>query len=157
MFLLFNNKTSGRKLISDKVHNMRITLSDKEFNALMNSVKGQALDAVWLAASNLAEDVQIEKKLIEKRDIFINILHQLMNAGELLLAKSGDDTIIYDIPVLEQLELFKRFFPSSEEYAREIGAHDIGTWLVIYDQGFCPLRPVWIYTLDNGEKYLEWA
>ncbi|WP_228199500.1 hypothetical protein [Acinetobacter haemolyticus] len=63
---------------------MRITLSDKEFNALMNSVKGQALDAVWLAASNLAEDVQIEKKLIEKRDIFINILHQLMNAGELL-------------------------------------------------------------------------
>ncbi|MEB6676154.1 hypothetical protein [Acinetobacter haemolyticus] len=39
-----------------------LALSDKEFNALMNSVKGQALDAVWLAASNLAEDVQIEKK-----------------------------------------------------------------------------------------------
>ncbi|WP_243897143.1 DUF596 domain-containing protein [Acinetobacter haemolyticus] len=98
------------------------------------------------------------KKSLLRNEIYLLIYcTSIMNAGELLLAKSGDDTIIYDIPVLEQLELFKRFFPSSEEYAREIGAHDIGTWLVIYDQGFCPLRPVWIYTLDNGEKYLEWA
>lgn len=66
---------------------MRITLSDKEFNALMNSVKGQALDAVWLAASNLAEDVQIEKKLIEKRDIFINILHQHYECWGVIVSK----------------------------------------------------------------------
>ncbi|MEN8418237.1 DUF596 domain-containing protein [Acinetobacter radioresistens] len=80
-----------------------------------------------------------------------------MRNGDLLLAKSENDEILYDMPISEQLEWFKQLFPKSERHAEELGVVDVGTWLVVYDKDFCPLRPVWIYTLKNGEKYLEWA
>ncbi|HCW3775372.1 TPA: hypothetical protein OXK55_003759, partial [Acinetobacter baumannii] len=51
----------------------------------------------------------------------------------------------------------KLSFPQSERHAEELGVVDVGTWLVVYDKDFCPLRPVWVYTLKNGEKHLEWA
>lgn len=136
-------------------------LIDKQFDELMKSAKFQALDGIWLSISRLGNDLEfyelVDNNFDLKKTIFFYILEKLIRNGDLLLAKSENDEILYDIPISEQLEWFKQSFPKSERHAQELGVVDVGTWLVVYDKDFCPLRPVWVYTLKNGEKHLEWA
>lgn len=108
-----------------------------------------ALNASWSGLDLLGTQTPFPELLSQnfllKKEIFFFIVQTLLHDGRLRLAKNG---IFLTGSIEEQLALFEKNFPTSEE------AIDSGIWF--FDDE-CPAGAVWVYQLKDGSEYLEWT
>lgn len=126
-------------------------LDEDLYAVIVRNISGQALNGLWSILDSLGLDlpypVLVESNFVLKRSLFFWVLKRLMLAEKLRFAKSG---IFLLGTVDDQINILSDAFPESE------GAVDGGIICWFFDDE-CPAGAVWVYKLEDGSEYLEWA
>ncbi len=132
-------------------NNGEMILDEDLYAVIVRNISGQALNGLWSILDSLGLDlpypVLVESNFVLKRSLFFWVLKRLMLAEKLRFAKSG---IFLLGTVDDQINILSDAFPESE------GAVDGGIICWFFDDE-CPAGAVWVYKLEDGSEYLEWA
>jgi hypothetical protein len=129
-------------------------VTEEQFQTITELSKDSAFDTLWWYLTwheNIFSHLPKEQcdTFAKKKNLFFYFLKRYLQEGSLKIAKNGQ---FIAGSIDEQIELFKKNFPHSDEMMDEEGVS--GVWFFMDD---CPGGAVWIHKNKDGIEYLEWT